>query len=188
MSDAAQRSLLIPAELPRHELVRAAQATGGWFSDELQRTYSGVAIQQWTISEQPPLAVELHEYHMFDTRIWRLRGRLAADLDRLSAALPSVAPERLDRWLVDDDPIVRMRGLRAAAVLGEPWSRVADPVERALTDERAGLRWAALRVLTLARWPVAGELLRRVMIGNGDRMPPTELFEQFADALDARRG
>jgi hypothetical protein len=183
-----ERSLLIPPELPRHELVRAAQAIGGWFSAELERTYSGVAIQQWSICEQPPLVVELHEFHMFDTRVWRLRGRLAGDLDLLASRLPVVAPGTLDRWLADDDPLVCMRGLRAAAVLGIAWSHVAEPLERALNDGRAGMRWAALRVLTLARWPVAGELLRRVMIGNGDRMPPTELLEQFADALDARRG
>src|SRR5688572_24756207 len=138
MSGTPERSLLISPELPRHELVRAAQATGGWFCAELERTYSGVAIQQWTISEQPPLVVELHEFHMFDTRIWRLRGRLAADLDLLAIRLPSVAPDTLDRWLADRDPLVRIRGLRAAAVLGEPWQRVAEPVERALTDEHAG--------------------------------------------------
>jgi hypothetical protein len=183
-----EKSLLIPPELPRHELVRAAQRVGGWFCAELERTYSGVAIQQWSIREQPPLVVELHEFHMFDTRVWRLRGRLAADLDLLALELPSVAPEMLDRWLADEDPFARMRALRALAVLGEPWRRAAEPIERALTDERAGMRWAALRVLTLARWPVAGELLRRVMIDNADRMPPTELLEQFADALDARRG
>jgi hypothetical protein len=188
MSDAHERSLLIPPELPRNELVRAAQAIGGWFCAELERTYSGVAIQQWSISEQPPLVVELHEFHMFDTRVWRVRGRSDADVERIASKLPSVASSTLDHWLIDGDPVVRMRALRAAAVLGEPWPRVAEPLERALNDDRAGMRWAALRVLTLARWPVAGELLRRVMIGNAARMPPTELLEQFADALDARRG
>jgi hypothetical protein len=188
MSSLLERSLLIPPELPRAELIRAAMATGGWFTDERQRTYSGVAIQQWTISEEPPTAVELHEFHMFDTRVWRLRARWEPDLDRLESLLPSVPPSLLDDWLTDGEPLVCMRGLRAAAVLGEPFDRVAEHLERALNDERAGLRWAALRVLTLARWPVAGDLLRRVMKRNGDRMPPTDLLEQFADALDARRG
>ena len=183
-----ERNLLVPHELPRRELVRAATSTGAWFSAELQRTYSGVAIQQWTISEQPPLAIELHEYHVFDTRVWRLRGLVASDLDPLATQLPIVSNDEIYTWLADKDPIARIRGLRAAAVVGEPLSRVAEHLEHALTDERAGLRWAALRVLTLARWPVAADLLRRVIETNGDRMPPTELMEEFANALDARRG
>jgi hypothetical protein len=187
MSTLIERSLLIPPELSRDEVVRAALATGGQLSDERERTYSGAAIQQWTVSTDPPLAVELHEFHMFDTRVWRLRGRWDPDIDRLEATLPSVPASVLDDWLGHADPLVRMRGLRAAAVLGEPWKRVAEHVESALLDEHAGMRWAGLRVLTLARWPVAADTLRRVIESNGDRMPPTDLIQQFADALDARR-
>src|SRR5262245_61676332 len=97
-----ERYLLVPPELPRRALVDAARAAGGWFSAELQRTYSGVAVQQWTICEEPPLAIELNEYHVFDTRVWHLRGISAADLDQLETKLPITPNDEIYVWLADD--------------------------------------------------------------------------------------
>lgn len=96
MSTLVERDLLVPHHLPRAKVVRAALDIGGWRSNERERTYSGVAIEQWTVSEEPPLAIELHEYHMFDTRTWRLRGRFEPDVDRLESLLPSVPTSAIE--------------------------------------------------------------------------------------------
>ena len=188
MTELHARSRLVPASLARVELVAAVEALGGCCSDVVPRTYSSEAIEVWTVSLEPPLLVDLHEYHAFDTRLWQVRGSSLAEVEALAARLPAVDPAEAHRWLRSDDPLVRMRGLRAVAVLGEPWEpALVGQIERALIDEHAGVRWAAIRCFSLGRWSAGVELLRRTAAAATDRHPSAELHELLAKALESRR-
>lgn len=162
MSALHELAAAIPADLPQSDLLALAAARGP-LTDELPRTFSGAAARQWTLRPEPPLILELLEYHMFDVRLWRVRGADLAEVERTLVALPHVETAELERWLLADDPPTRMRGLRTAAVLAIVWTPALEQAyERALTDPRAGVRWAAFRAIALGRWPAAA-LLRRVI-------------------------
>lgn len=183
MSELHERVAAIPADIPQAELF-ALGAARGPLTAELPRTFSGAAARQWTMVDDPPLVLEVLEYHMFDVRLWRVRGAVLAAVELTLAALPRVDPDERARWLTGDDPHAFMRALRTAAVLGDPWTPALEQhLERALTDPRAAIRWAAFRAISLGRWPAA-PLLRRIIPGNKDRHPAIDLLAQLADAIE----
>lgn len=183
MSALHERVAAIPAELAQAELF-ALGASRGPLTAELPRTFSSPFARQWTLTDEPLLVIELLEYHMFDIRVWKVRGAELPEVERVLAELPRVDPTELAAWLASDDAPTLMRGLRTAVALDEPWSPALEQsLERALTDARAAVRWAAFRVLVVGRWP-AGPLVRRILATNGDGPPTSDLLEQLADALE----